>query len=218
MTQHKQANIRQVKRNRRTGAILRAAAADGSPGAVEAEVAAEVFPVELVAFGVPRSAKRPIAGRFGPHEAGIAHWLARQRGLGLLAANTEPARQVAAHVPPWQLQPDGTPVLAPITHILWQDLRNLAPSEPTALAPPRSADGEGSAELLACAEALWAAIGVGDVVLAAELDSAGKPDGWWEAVVLGGDGDAFTLAWRDYHEQGLIKRLRLDLALLYPRH
>jgi hypothetical protein len=174
--------------------------------------------VELVAFGVPRGAKRPIAGRFGPGEFGIAHWLARQRGLGLLAANTEPARQVAAQVPPWQLQPDGTPVLASITHILWQDLRNLAPSDPAALAPPRAANGMGSAELTAQAEALWAAIGVGDVVLAAELDSAGKPDGWWEAVVLAGEGDAFTLAWRDYPEQGLIKRLRRDLALLYPRH
>jgi hypothetical protein len=204
MTQHKQANTRQVKRNRRTGANLRTAAANGSPGAAEAEAVAEVLPVELVAFGVPRGAKRPIAGRFGPGEFGIAHWLARQRGLGLLAANTEPARQVAAQVPPWQLQPDGTPVLASITHILWQDLRNLAPS--------------GSAELTAQAEALWAAIGVGDVVLAAELDSAGKPDGWWEAVVLAGEGDAFTLAWRDYPEQGLIKRLRRDLALLYPRH
>ena len=41
---------------------------------------------ELVAFGVPRGAKRPMAGRFAPAEFGIAHWLARQRGLGLLAA------------------------------------------------------------------------------------------------------------------------------------
>ena len=218
MTQHKQANTRQVKRNRRTGTILLATPADESPGPVKADGAAEVLPVEFVAFGVPRGAKRPIAGRFGPAEAGIAHWLARQRGLGLLAADTEPARQVAAQVPPWQLLPDGTPVLAPIAHILWQDLRDLPPSDPAALMPPRAGNEMGSAELLAHAEALWAVIGVGDVVLAAELDTAGQPDGWWEAVVLAGEGDAFTLAWRDYPEQGLIKRLRLDLAPLYPRH
>ena len=63
----------------------------------------------------------------------------------------------------------------------------------------------------------WAALAVGDVVLARDYDRDGESVGWWEAVVLApADGDAFTLGWRDYPEQGLVRRRRAELAPLHP--
>ena len=56
----------------------------------------------------------------------------------------------------------------------------------------------------------WDEIGVGSLVLA----TVGVEDGWWEAVVLGVNGDSFTLKWRDFPREPTFVRRRTDLALL----
>ena len=56
----------------------------------------------------------------------------------------------------------------------------------------------------------WDEIGIGSVVLAHEsLD-----EGWWESVVLGVNGEALTLKWRDYPREKVFVRRRTALALL----
>ena len=56
----------------------------------------------------------------------------------------------------------------------------------------------------------WDDIGIGSVVLAHEsLD-----EGWWESVVLGINGEALTLKWRDYPREKVFVRRRTALALL----
>ena len=56
----------------------------------------------------------------------------------------------------------------------------------------------------------WEEIGIGSVVLAHEsLD-----EGWWESVVLGVNGEALTLKWRDYPREKVFVRRRTALALL----
>ena len=56
----------------------------------------------------------------------------------------------------------------------------------------------------------WEDIGIGSVVLAHEsLD-----EGWWESVVLGINGEALTLKWRDYPREKVFVRRRTALALL----
>src|SRR5215212_11141201 len=53
-------------------------------------------------------------------------------------------------------------------------------------------------------------IGIGSVVLAHES----VDEGWWESVVLGINGEALTLKWRDYPREKVFVRRRTALALL----
>jgi hypothetical protein len=56
----------------------------------------------------------------------------------------------------------------------------------------------------------WEEIGIGSVVLA----TTGLDDGWWESLVLGVNGEVFTLKWRDYPRERTFVRRRTELALL----
>ena len=58
----------------------------------------------------------------------------------------------------------------------------------------------------------WDEIGIGSVVLA----TVGVEDGWWESVVLGTNGEALTLRWRDFPREPTFVRRRTELALLPP--
>ncbi|MCJ2044477.1 hypothetical protein MKK58_08015 [Methylobacterium sp. J-078] len=55
-------------------------------------------------------------------------------------------------------------------------------------------------------------IGLGSLVLAHE----GPEDGWWEAEVIGINGQVFSLRWRDYPLQATILRKAGELAMLPP--
>lgn len=57
-----------------------------------------------------------------------------------------------------------------------------------------------------------AEIGLGSVVLAHES----ADEGWWEAEVIGINGQVFSLRWRDYPTQPTILRRATELALLPP--
>jgi hypothetical protein len=59
----------------------------------------------------------------------------------------------------------------------------------------------------------WDEIGIGSLVLA----TVGVEDGWWESVVLGVNGEMFTLKWRDYPRERTFVRRRTELALLPVR-
>ncbi len=63
---------------------------------------------------------------------------------------------------------------------------------------------------------LWANLTVNMVVLVAELTDQGTPEGWWEAVITAIHGDVFTLHFRDYPRQGVIRRKRDQIAIMYP--
>jgi hypothetical protein len=176
---------------------------------------------DLILFGIPRGGRRAVGARFPTAEAGVARWIARHQGLSVAAANTEALAQLAARLPEWRLKPDGSPLLTILTDALWEELRAVAPPEAERTDQPgEAADGGGraaTAKRRALAEPLWASIVVGDTVLARDFDRDGDFVGWWEAVVLApADGDSFTLGWRDYPEQGLVRRKRAELAPLHP--
>ena len=53
-------------------------------------------------------------------------------------------------------------------------------------------------------------IGIGSLVLALE-----RPDeGWWESIVIGVNGEALTLKWRDFPGERVFVRRRTEVALL----
>src|SRR5215212_9130862 len=56
----------------------------------------------------------------------------------------------------------------------------------------------------------WDEIGIGSVVLA----TVGVEDGWWESIVIGVNGEALTLKWRDFPREPVFVRRRTKLALL----
>ncbi len=176
-----------------------------------------------ILFGIPGGARRAVGARFAA-EAGVARWIARHQGLSVVVAASERLARLAARLPEWRLKPDGGPLLTILTDALWEELRAVA--APEAERPdqqPAAPDGGGAgeaatAERLALAEPLWAALAVGDTVLARDFDRDGEFAGWWEAVALAPfEGDGFTLAWRDPPEQGrLIRRRRTELAPVHP--
>ena len=113
------------------------------------------------------------------------------------------------------------PLLTILPDALWEELRAVAAprTEPTNQpAAPEGGGGEAAAaKRREFAEPLWAALAVGDVVLARDYDRDGDFVGWWEAVLLApADGDAFTRGWRDDPEQGLVRRQRAELAPVHP--
>ena len=57
----------------------------------------------------------------------------------------------------------------------------------------------------------WDEIGIGSLVLAVDEDY-----GWFESRVVGTNGDAFTLKFRDYPGEPTFVRRRNQLALLPP--
>ena len=77
------------------------------------------------------------------------------------------------------------------------------PSEPSALLPRLAPSVSPRPES-------WDEIGIGSVVLA----TAGAGDGWWESIVIGVNGETFTLKWRDYPRERTFVRRRTELALL----
>jgi hypothetical protein len=69
-------------------------------------------------------------------------------------------------------------------------------------------------EAVNTADALWAKVEVGTVVLAAQPDVYGP--GWWEGIVVGIDGDDLTLRWVDTPAEEPFHALRRDIALRHP--
>ncbi len=89
---------------------------------------------------------------------------------------------------------------------------------------PRSATGGAAVYQMAAmctadaadtANALWAKIEVGSVVLAAaDLELYGAS--WWEAVVVGIDGDDLTLRWVEDPTEEPFEVPRRDVGLRHP--
>jgi hypothetical protein len=70
-------------------------------------------------------------------------------------------------------------------------------------------------ETVNTADALWAKVEVGSVVLAEQPDVYGP--GWWESVVLAVDGDSLTLRWMDDTDPEPFHAARRNVALRHPR-
>ncbi len=77
-------------------------------------------------------------------------------------------------------------------------------SEPTALLPTPTVSPWPES---------WDEISIGSLVLA----TTGIGDGWWESLVLGVNGEMFTLKWRDFPRERTFVRRRTELALLPVR-
>jgi hypothetical protein len=69
-------------------------------------------------------------------------------------------------------------------------------------------------EAINAADALWAKVEIGSVVLAEQPDEYGP--GWWESVVVGMEGDELTLRWMDGSVTESFRMSRRHVALKHP--
>src|SRR5215210_327924 len=123
-------------------------------------------------------------------------------GLAAVKANTEGAADLAHR--PADFSVDGLPA------------NTNALNEPNGAASDQAKASEPAAPPPAPTPTVshrprtWDEIGIGSLVLA----TIGVEDGWWESVVLGVNGEMFTLKWRDFPGMRTFVRRRSELALL----
>jgi hypothetical protein len=174
----------------------------------------------LVLFGIDSRGK-PKAARFGREDASLAIKAATQLQLNVLASNDPKVAEIAARLPVGRVHATGRTFVPFIRRDLYDKLVAAVPNgnfhQPLTPPPAGGASGNaagsrppGSAPNL---PQNWQEIGVGDLVVAQEVD---PEDGWYEAVVTEVTADMLTLRWRDYPRLRRIVRHRFRVGLLYP--
>ena len=174
----------------------------------------------LIVFG-KRPRKHPRAAWFTAADAGVAQWIAQRYGLSILKATARVINQLGNPFAEWQLTPPGQPMVPTVRLATFEELQALASEaaapaghgieavdEPESAAPPAV-----TAQQREAGKALWGALAIGSLVLAQEDDPS---RGWWEAVILAIHLNTCTLCFRDNPDDGLVKRERHQLAILYP--
>jgi hypothetical protein len=174
----------------------------------------------LIVFGKqPR--KQPHAAWFSAADAAVARWIAQRHGLSTLKATTRVLNELSNPIAEWQLVPRREPILPTIRLDTFNQLQALVDEarasgevtkEPTDEAEG-GAPGPITMQQREAAKALWGVLAVGSLVLAQEDN---PEHGWWEAIILAVHHNTCTLCWRDHPEDGLARRERHQLAVLYP--
>ncbi len=123
-------------------------------------------------------------------------------GLTAVQANTEKSADLAHH--PADFSVDSVQALAAML-----DEPNGAAAGPAKASEP-AAPPPASTPTVSPRPGDWDEIGIGSLVLA----TVGVEDGWWEALVLGVNGEMLTLKWRDFPRERTFVRRRTELALL----
>ena len=173
----------------------------------------------IIVFGTARGAKLPQAGWFRAKDKDAATAFSLKSGLSILNVDSEAIRKIIPDLREAQLRPGSDPVIPVIDTVLLQRLEAVqreAVKQAAGLNVP-VLGGSSAAKRPPPARSLWNALKVGDLVLAADLDRKGTPEGWFEAVITAVDGDTFLARFRDYPEEGTVKRLQHHIALLYPQ-
>jgi len=187
-------------------------------------------PVVLI-FGIVTGRFRPQAARFRADEVELARYLAAKLNLTMLTIDAQLLDEIGLVVPEWQLRPYDQVVIPFVRGQILEQLRQLAQtggSDGTASKAgseggntPIPGNGLGTPlvpkPVLDAKQAtrLWDGLGVGGLVLAADIDMAGEKSCWWEAIVLAVQDGVYLLRWRE-PEEGVIRRRRHQLALLHP--
>lgn len=175
----------------------------------------------LIVFGVLPSEATPRAGWFPVEQAARAENAARVLGLLFLAIDSGELRTLASTLlEKGNLTSTGQLQLAAVSSEFVSDLVLRHRAKHTASLPRGPESGQGGPPLghrprSPIPKSLWDALTLTDVVLAAHLED-GEPAGWWEAVILNVRYGTYTLRWCDYPDEGLFRRQRKHIALLFP--
>ena len=161
----------------------------------------------LIVLGYDENHK-PRAARFPAKDADLVTKAAQLMDLRVYAAVTEDLAALAKKLPEGRLYGNGRGFVPNVRQSLYSEIIVTLAVE------PQAAVGKDHDKLPVAIglPRTWDEIAPGHLVLAQEaLDY-----GWWEAIVLGRDGDMFTLRFRDYPKLPKFVRHRSAVALMSP--
>jgi hypothetical protein len=185
----------------------------------------------VVLFGLDES-RKPRAARFGSSHADLAAKAAELMSLTACRVSSPGLAEIAEKLPTGRMYANGRAFVPNVRRDLYAKLIAAAATnngnngdgqtgEPTE--KPAEAAAAGNETAPSAAEPAqpavahgyprdWNDISVGHLVIA----SGGPTDGWWEAIVIGLEGDMLTLRWRDYPRYPKFVQHRSAVALLKP--
>jgi hypothetical protein len=154
----------------------------------------------FVLFGADEHCN-PRAARFSGTDPGLMATAAENMKLCLFEVKDPDLAAIAKKLPVGRLEADGCGLVPFVKPDIYEDLL----SETVGNEGPTY--GTDSASQPAHS---WDDIAPGDVVIANET----LRNGWWEAIVIGRDGDLLTMRFRDYPKYGKFVRHRSAVALI----
>ena len=161
----------------------------------------------LIVLGYDESHK-PRAARFSATDAELVAKAAELMDLKVYAAVTEDLAALAKKLPDGRLYGNGRAFVPNVRQSLYSEIIVTLAGEPKA-AVGKDQDEPPVATGL---PRTWDEIAPGHLVIAQEA----LEYGWWEAIVLGRNGDMFTLRFRDYPKLPKFVRHRNAIALISP--
>ena len=161
----------------------------------------------LIVLGYDENYK-PRAARFPASDVELVTKAAQLMDLKVYEAATEDLAALAKKLPGGRLYGNGRGFVPNIRQSLYSEIIVTLVGEPQAAV---SKDQDELPVAIGLPRT-WDEIAPGHLVIAQEaLDY-----GWWEAVVIGRDGDMFTLRFRDYPKLPKFVRHRNAIALMSP--
>ena len=151
---------------------------------------------------------KPRAARFPAADAELVAKAAKLMDLKVYEAASEDLAALAKKLPVGRLYGNGRGFVPNVRQSLYSEIIVTLVGEPTA------AVGKDREELPVATglPRTWDEIAPGHLVIAQEaLDY-----GWWEAIVIGRNGDMFTLRFRDHPKLPKFVRHRNAIALMSP--
>jgi hypothetical protein len=182
----------------------------------------------VVLFGLDES-RKPRAARFGSAHANLAAKAAELMSLTACPVSSPVLAEIAEKLPTGRMYANGRAFVPNVRRDLYAKLIAAAatnngdghsgepaekPAEPAAAGnEPGPSTAEPAEPVVAHGHPRdWNDISVGHLVIA----SGGATDGWWEAIVIGLEGDMLTLRWRDFPKYPKFAQHRSAVALLKP--
>jgi hypothetical protein len=161
----------------------------------------------LIVLGYDENHK-PRAARFPAKDAELVAKAARLMDLRVYEAASEDLAALAKKLPEGRLCGNGRAFVPNVRQSLYSQVIVALAVE------PQAAVGKDQDELPVATglPRTWDEIAPGHLVIAQE----GLDHGWWEAIVLGRNGDMFTLRFRDYPKLPKFVRHRTAIALMSP--
>jgi hypothetical protein len=196
------------RKSKSAKSTVKAAAAKASVTKSSAVPATAASPT-LIVLGFDEQQK-PRGARFLDARLDLVTKAADAMGFKVYEASSEDVAEAAKKLPLGRLYANGRGFVPNVRQDLYSDLVvALALEGQAALSKNGDNDGLPTARGLPRS---WDEIGPGHLVIAQES----LEYGWWEAIVIDRQGDAFTLQYRDYPHLPKFVRHRSGIALMSP--
>jgi len=152
--------------------------------------------------------QKPRAARFPAAEAELVTKAAQIMDLKVYASTTDELVALAKRLPEGKLYGNGRGFVPNVRQSLYSEIIVTLAGE------PKAAVGKDRDELPVATglPRTWDDLAPGHLVIAQEA----LEYGWWEAIVIGRNGDMFTLRYRDYPKLPKFVRHRNAIALISP--